>query len=104
MVLLAFIVSLVVALAATVYAVAQGVGLWRQGKATSRTLGAELALFEERSARTELLLSEADESSARLQETLERLRVSRARLAVLTGSLEAAQRRTRWLRAFLPTR
>jgi len=35
---------------------------------------------------------------------LERLRLSRARLQVLLASMERAQRRTRWLRAFLPTR
>ena len=104
MILVVFLVSLVLVVAATVYAVVEGLGLWRQAKTTGRTLGSELAQFEERAARTEQLLAEAEESSARLQEAVERLRVSRARLAVLSGSLEAAQRRTRWLRVFVPPR
>ena len=64
----------------------------------------ELALFEERSARTEELLAGLDRAQADLQAATERLRISRARLQVLLGSLEGAQRSTRWLRVFLPTR
>jgi hypothetical protein len=104
MVLAAFLVGLAAVLAATLYAVVQGVGLWRQTKQYGRTLAAELALFEERAERTERLLAEAERASERLAAAQERLRISRARLRVLTGSLEVAQRRTRWLRAFLPLR
>ena len=43
-------------------------------------------------------------AQADLQAATERLRVSRAQLQVLLGSLEGAQRSTRWLRVFLPTR
>ena len=82
----------------------RGVSLWRQGKRTGRVITSELELFEERSARTEQLLGDADRASRDLQAAIERLRVSRARLQVLLGSLEGAQRRTRWLRVFLPTR
>jgi hypothetical protein len=103
-VLAAFLVGLVAVLAGTVYAVVRGVRLWREGKRTGRALTSELALFEERSALTERLLAEAERSSQDLQAALERLRLSRARLQVLLASLERAQRRTRWLRAFLPTR
>ncbi len=104
MILLAFLASLLLVVGATAYAVAQGVGLWRQTKRSGRTFTSELALFEERAARTERLLAEFDRASQDLVAAQERLRVSRARLQVLTGSLEAAQRKTAWLTAFLPSR
>ena len=102
MVLRAFLASLVVVAAAAGYGVVHGIELWRQTKRTGRTMSAELALFEERSARTERLFAEAERSNVALQEALAQLRVSRARFQVLVGSLEAARRRTWWLRAFLP--
>ena len=104
MVLTAFLVGLVLSLVGLFVVVIRGLALWRQAKRTNAAFGDELALFEERSARTEQLLAEADRSSQELQAATERLRVSRAQLSVLTGSLAAAQRRTRWLRAFLPVR
>ena len=104
MVLTAFLVGLVLSLVGLFVVVIRGLALWRQGKRASSAFGDELALFEERAARTEQLLEEADSSSQALQAATERLRVSRAQLSVLTGSLAAAQRRTRWLRAFLPVR
>jgi hypothetical protein len=63
-----------------------------------------MAKFDERSARTERLLSEYEHASERLRVAQERLRVSRARLQVQVGALERAKQRTRWLRAFLPVR
>jgi hypothetical protein len=104
MVLTAFLVGLVLSFAGLFVVVVRGVALWRQGKRTGSAFGDELALFEERSARTERLLAEADRANEDLQAALERLRVSRARLNVLLASLETAQRRTRWLRVFLPVR
>ena len=104
MVLTAFLVGLVLSLVGVLVVALRGLTLWRQAKRTSALFGDELALFEERSARTERLLADADRSSEQLQAATERLRVSRAQLSVLTGSLAAAQRRTRWLRAFLPVR
>lgn len=104
MVLTAFLIGLVLALAGTFVAVLRAVQLWRQGKRTGHAFGDELTLFEERSARTEQLLAEADRANQDLQAAAERLRVSRAKLSVLLASLETAQRRTRWLRAFLPAR
>jgi hypothetical protein len=103
-ILTAFFVGLTLGLAGIVVAAIRGVELWRQGKRIGRTLGDELALFEERSARTEQLLAEAERASNDLQAALERLRISRARLQVLRDSIDDAQRRTRWLRVFLPTR
>jgi hypothetical protein len=63
-----------------------------------------MAKFDERSARTERLLSEYEHASERLHITQERLRVSRARLQVQLDAIERAKKRTRWLRALLPVR
>ena len=104
MIVTAFLIGLVLTLVGTSVAVVRGVTLWRDGKRTGRAFTSELARFDERSARTERLLAEADRASQDLQAAAERLRTSRAQLDVLLGSLEAAQRRTRWLRVFLPVR
>ena len=103
-VLYAFLVGLTASVLATAFVVVRGVRLWRHAKMTGGTFSAELASFEERSARAERLLAEADRSNQDLEAALGRLRASRARLDVLLGSVQAAQRRTRWLRAFLPVR
>lgn len=103
-ILLSFLVSLLLVLTATGYAVAQGIGLWRQTRGTGGALTSELASFDERAARTERLLAEFERASNDLLAAQERLRISRARLQVLTASLEAAQRKTAWLRAFVPSR
>jgi hypothetical protein len=102
MVLASFLFGLALVLAATVFVAVRGVGVWRVAKATGGQFTAELALFEERSARTESLLAEADASSRDLQAALERLRVSQARLQVLREALDRSQDRVRWLRVFLP--
>ena len=104
MVLSAFLVGLVLGLVGIFVVAVRGVALWRQGKRSGKAITGELAHFEERSARTEQLLADADRAQADLQEATERLRVSRAQLQVLLGSIEEAQRRTRWLRVFLPSR
>ena len=104
MILTAFLVGLVLTLVGLFVAVVRAVGLWRQGKRTGGMFGDELALFEERSARTEQLLAEADRASEDLRVATERLRASRAQLDVLRGALSDAQRQTRWLRVFLPAR
>ena len=104
MVLLAFLLGLAAVVAATTFCVVRGVRFWRQAKRTGGSLSSEVALFEERAERTERLLAEADRANEDLQAALARLRVSRARLQVLTDALERAQRRTRWLRAFMPAR
>jgi len=103
-VLYAFLAGLAVALVATVVVVVRGFELWRQAKSTGGTFTAELESFEERAARTERLLADAESSSQELEAALARLRVSRARLDVLLESLEAAKRRTRWLRVLVPLR
>jgi hypothetical protein len=103
-ILAAFLVGLTLSLVGLFVVVMRGLALWRDGKRTGSAFTTELALFEERAARTEELLAEADRSNQDLQAATERLRISRARLEVLLGSLEDAQRKTRWLRAFLPAR
>jgi len=101
-ILLAFLIGLALALAALPFVVVRGIPLWRQLKRTGGAFANELSSFDERSARAERLLAEADRSSHELETALERLRVSRARLNVLVGALERARRRTRWLRVLLP--
>jgi hypothetical protein len=101
-ILTAFLIGLVLVLAGIAVAAIRAIELWRQGKHSGGAITRELALFEERAARSEQLFAEAERASRDLEAALERLRVSRARLQVLTGSLEEAQRRTRWLRVFLP--
>ena len=54
-VLAAFLVGLVLVIVATVVCVVRGVRFWRQMKRASRTMSAELATLEARSARTETL-------------------------------------------------
>jgi hypothetical protein len=103
-VLLAFLFGLVAVVAATGFCVVRGLRLWRQAKRTGGVLSVEVARFEERSARTARLLEESDRANRDLQDALERLRVSRARMQVLTKSLARAQDRVRWLRSFLPVR
>jgi uncharacterized protein HemX len=103
-VLTAFLVGLALAVLGLVVVVVRGIQLWRHGKRSGGAITSELASFEERAARTEQLLAEAERSSQDLQAAAERLRRSRAQLQVLFASVERAQRRTRWLRAFLPTR
>jgi hypothetical protein len=103
-ILTAFLVGLVLSLAGLLVVVVRAVALWRHGKRTGQAFGSELARFEERAARAERLLEQADRANRDLQAATERLRKSRAQLNVLLGSLDKAQRRTRWLRAFLPVR
>lgn len=104
MILTAFIVGLTLWLVGVFVVVIRGLELWRQGKRTSKAFSAELALFEERSARTEQLLADADRANEDLRAATERLRAARAQLDVLLGSIETARQRTRWLRVFLPVR
>jgi hypothetical protein len=103
-VLTALLVGLVLGLVGLFVLVVRAVELWRQVRRTGGAFSSELALFEERSARTEVLLAEADRASQDLQAAQERLRISKARLDVLLGSIETARQRTRWLRASLPAR
>jgi hypothetical protein len=101
-ILAAFLVGLVFALGALVFASVRGFALYRQARRTGSVAMRELSEFEERSARTERLLAENERSTEELRAAAERLRVSRARLEVLLRSIERARARTRWVRALLP--
>lgn len=104
MILTAFLIGLALSLVGIFVVAVRGFALWRQGKRTGKLFTSELELFDERAARTEQLLADADRANEDMQAATERLRVSRAELAVLRGSIATAQRRARWLRAFLPVR
>ena len=104
MVQTAFEIGLVLVVAAIFYVTMQGIALWRQAKRTGGMFVDELSLFEERAAHAERLLAEADRSNQDLEAAVARLRRSRAQLDVLLGSIEAARRRSRWLRVLLPLR
>jgi ABC-type transport system involved in cytochrome bd biosynthesis fused ATPase/permease subunit len=102
MVLAAFLVSLLLFLAAAAFTTVRGFGLYRHARRVGGAFETELSAFEERTARTEELLARAESSSRDLEAALARLRVSQARLQVLRSALESSQDRVRWLRAFLP--
>lgn len=102
MVLAAFLVALVLALAATVFAVVRGLQLYRQAKRTSRSLSEPLSAFEAKAAEVDRHLDAFEASSRELERARERLRISHARLQVLVDAVRQAQTRTRWIRAFLP--
>jgi Flp pilus assembly protein TadB len=104
MVLLAFLIGLAAVVAATIFCVVRGFQLWRQARRTGGALSSEVAKFEERSARTERLLDEAERASDDLRAARERLSLDRARLQVLLDAIGRAKKRTRWLRVFLPVR
>jgi hypothetical protein len=104
MVILTFLLGLAAVVAAILFCALRGIQLWRQAKRTGSAFSSEVALFDERAARTERLLAEADGASEDLRAALERLRVNRGRLQVQLDALERAKKRTRWLRAFLPAR
>jgi exonuclease VII small subunit len=101
-VLLAFLAALVVVVGALTFAIVRAIALWRQTKRTGGALGAELASFEEKAALAERHMSAFERSSADLEQALERLRVSQARLRVLVAAVERAQDRVRWIRVFVP--
>ena len=102
MVLLVFLVSLAIVLVATIVCVVRGLRFWRRFKRTGRAFSTEMALFDERSARTERLLADSGRTSEELEAALARLRASRAHMQVLLDSVARAKKRIGWLRAFFP--
>jgi hypothetical protein len=104
MVLLAFLFALVVSLAALVYAIVRGFGLYRQAKRTGRAVSGPLEGFEAKAAEVDRHLDAFEKSSKELEAALARLQRSRAQLQVLLDSIERAKARLHWLRVFLPAR
>jgi exonuclease VII small subunit len=103
-ILLAFLFGLVVSLAATVFVVVRGIGLYRQAKRTARALAVPLSTFEEKAAEVDRHLDAFETSSKELERATAQLRRSRARLQVLLDSLERSRSRLHWLRVFIPAR
>jgi hypothetical protein len=104
MVLLAFLFALVISLAALVYAVVRGIGLYKQAKRTGRAVSGPLEGLEAKAAEVDRHMDEFEKSSKELEEALARLQRSRAQLQVLLDSIERAKARLHWLRVFLPAR
>jgi hypothetical protein len=104
MVLAAFLFALVVSLAALVFAIVRGIGLYRQAKRTGRAVSGPLESFETKTAEVDRHLDAFDKSSKELEAALARLQRSRAQLQVLRASVERANARLHWLRVFLPAR
>jgi len=102
MVLSAFLIALVLALAATVFAGVRGLQLYRLAKRTSRTLSEPLSAFEAKAAEVDRHLDAFEASSREFERAKEQLRISLARLEVLVATVRRAQSRTRWIRVFLP--
>ena len=101
MVLASFLVALVLFLAAATFTTVRGVGLWRDAKRSGGAFEAELAAFEERTARTEELLAKAETSSRDLEAALAGSACRRRGCRCCLGA-RRAPRQVRWLRAFLP--
>ena len=102
MVLSAFLIALVLALAALAFAGVRGLQCYRQAKRTSRALSEPLSQFEAKAAEVDRHLDAFEASSREFERAKEQLRVSRARLQVLIAAVGRAQSRTRWIRVFLP--
>ena len=103
---MAFWISLAVLLvgvvAGLVYAILRGLALWRRFKRVNRGFGAEAERISVASAQIQVHLDRAGESSARLAEVAERLRVSRAKLDVQLAAIREARHTMRRLLWFLP--
>jgi hypothetical protein len=104
--MVAFWIALAVLVAGVVgglvYAVLQGIALWRRIKRTGRAFSAEAARIAAVADGMQAHVDRADASAARLREASGRLAVSRARLDVQLQALREARyslRRTFW---FLP--
>ncbi len=102
MVWAAFVVGLLLALAALGLLTVRGIRLYRQFKRTSAVLAAPLASFEAKAAEVDRHLDAFEASSRELERRGSVCRRSRAQLQVLLDAIERAQAQTRWLRAFLP--
>jgi hypothetical protein len=84
---LSLAVSLALVIGSTIYLVRTGLDTYRTAKRLSRGLGDELERIERASGEIERHLALAAASGTQLDASLARLRVSRARLQVLTSSL-----------------
>ena len=85
-----------------VYAVVQGIALWRRVKRTGRAFSAESARIADVSAEMATHMDRASASEARLGDATARLAASRARLDVQLQAVREARQTVRRLLWFLP--
>ena len=84
------------------FAVSRGLALWRDIKRSSATLGAELASIGDGSVQIERHLAAAEASSGRLQASMDRLALSRARLEIQLAAVHEARAQVRRVFWFVP--
>ena len=103
---MAFWVALVVLIAGVVggiaYVVVRGIALWRQFKRTGRAFSAESSRIAESSAEMQEHMDRAEASGERLAGAGARLSTSRARLEVQLQAIREARHTVRRLLWFLP--
>ena len=101
---LALAVAVVLTVASLVYVTLNALELFRAFKRLSRNVGAELDRVSATTAQIERHLELAAESGSHLEESLARLRVSRAELAVLTTAVADVRASIDRVTAFVPRR
>jgi len=88
---LALAIALLSVIASAIYGTLKGLEAFRAFKGLGGTVGAEVDRIATTSGETERQLALAAEAGARLDASLARLRVSRARLNVLTSAFAEAR-------------
>jgi hypothetical protein len=88
---LSLAISLALVVGASIYLTRTGLDAFRTAKRLSRGVGEELERIERASGEIERHLALAAESGTQLEASLARLRVSRARLQVLTSAFAEAR-------------
>ena len=101
---LALAVAVVLTVASLVYVTLNALELFRAFKRLSRNVGAELDRVSATTAQIGRHLELAAESGSRLEESLARLRMSRAQLAVLTTAVADVRASIGRVTAFVPRR
>ena len=101
---LALAVAVVLSVASLVYATLNALELFRAFKRLSRNAGGELDRVSATTAQIERHLELAAESGSRLEESLARLRTSRAQLTVLTTAVADVRASIDRVTAFVPRR
>ena len=101
---LALAVAVVLTVASLVYVTLNALELFRAFKRLSRNVGGELDRVSATTAQIERHLELAAESGSRLEESLARLRRSRAQLAVLTTAVSDVRASIDRVTAFVPRR
>ena len=101
---LALAVAVVLTVASLVYVTLNALDLFRAFKRLSRNVAGEVDRVSATAAQIERHLELAAESGSRLEESLARLRMSRAQLAVLTTAVADVRASIGRVTAFVPRR